>query len=458
MSTPQVSVLWPKTLAEIELKNILPSKVIETWIKPLTPLNIEGLSFTLGAPNEFFKNFVQDRYLAELSQAVYAVCQEELSLNIVSLKEQEDGDYRPEEAITAPGDKKNKKDAAPFDQDELFSTLNSKYSFESFVTGNSNRFAYSAALAVADSPAKSYNPLFIYGGVGLGKTHLMQAIGNKIRRNNPACRILYISSEKFTNEMVNSIRDGNPESFRQKYRYIDCLLIDDIQFLAGKERTQEEFFYTFNALYESNKQIVISSDRLPKEINTLEDRLRSRFEWGLTADIQPPDLETRIAILRKKVSSENISMPDDVITFIAGIIENNIRELEGAFLRVIAFTSIQNVPITMESSLQALKGFKDVKKPVTVEKIQEVVATHFKIKKEELLARKRLRNIVYPRQIAMYLCRELTDCSLPKTGELFSGQHYSTVIHSIEKIKKEIESNPSLKQEIKEIIRKIKTT
>ena len=299
--------------------------------------------------------------------------------------------------------------------------------------GNSNRFAHAAALAVSEAPARAYNPLFIYGGVGLGKTHLMHAIGHHVINNTPSYRVMYLSSEKFTNEFINSIRDNKTEAFRNKYRTIDVLLIDDIQFLAGKERTQEEFFHTFNALHESNKQIIISSDRPPKEIPTLEDRLRSRFEWGLITDIQPPDLETRIAILRKKASSENISMDDDVILYIANNIVTNIRELEGAFIRVIAYSSLTkrkiDVPLAQET-LQSIIAAYEKPKIITIEKIQKVTAEHFALRVDELKAKKRTKNVALPRQIAMYLARELTDSSLPKIGEEFGGRDHTTVMHA----------------------------
>ena len=338
-------------------------------------------------------------------------------------------------------------------------SLNPKYVFETFVTGNSNRFAHAAALAVAEAPAKVYNPFFMYGGVGLGKTHLMHAIGHRILEKNPNLRVLYISSEKFTNELINSIRDGNPESFRQKYRNIDVLLVDDIQFLSKKEHTQEEFFHTFNTLHNANKQIIISSDRPPREIQTLEDRLRSRFEWGLITDIQAPDLETRIAILRKKALLENLTVPNDVMLFIASRIDNNIRELEGALIRVMAYASLTNQVVTNELVSEALKDvFPHGKtKEITLELIQEIVSSYFKIKMEDLLAKKRTRNLAFPRQIAMYLSRELTDTSLPRIGELFGGRDHTTVIHAHDKIARERNEDNKLNNTIKELIKRIES-
>ena len=319
-------------------------------------------------------------------------------------------------------------------------SLNPRYTFDTFVIGNSNRLAHAASVAVAESPAKAYNPLFIYGGVGLGKTHLMHAIGHYVLSQNKKTKVVYVSSETFTNELINSIRDDRNIEFRNKYRNIDILLIDDIQFIAGKERTQEEFFHTFNSLYEANKQIIISSDRPPKEIPTLEDRLRSRFEWGLIADIQPPDLETRIAILKKKAKLENLVVPDEVLIYIAKKILSNIRELEGALIRIVAYSSLTNREINEELAIEALKDIISNTKPkfITPDLIKEKVAEFFNIKIEDFTAKKRTKSIVYPRQIAMYLCRELTDLSLPKIGEEF-GRDHTTILHAYDKISSDLE-------------------
>ena len=337
--------------------------------------------------------------------------------------------------------------------------LNPKYIFSTFVIGNSNRLAHAASLAVSEAPAQVYNPFFIYGGVGLGKTHLMHAIGHRIKENNPNSKVVYISSEKFTNELINSIISGNPESFRQRYRNIDVLLVDDIQFLSKKEHTQEEFFHTFNTLHDANKQIIISSDRAPREIQTLEDRLRSRFEWGLITDIQPPDLETRIAVLRKKAMMESLNVPNEVIVYIASRIENNIRELEGALIRVIAYASLNNQPIDIDLATEALKDiFPDGRpKQITTDLIKDIVAAYFKLKLEDLSAKKRTRNVAFPRQIAMYLCRELTEISLPKIGELFGGRDHTTVIHAHDKIHRERNSDAKLNNTIKDLIKRIES-
>ena len=336
--------------------------------------------------------------------------------------------------------------------------LNPKYTFDTFVIGNSNRFAHAASLAVAEAPAQAYNPLFIYGGVGLGKTHLMHAIGHYILNQNPKSKVVYVSSEKFTNELINSIRDDRNDEFRNRYRNVDVLLIDDIQFIAGKERTQEEFFHTFNALHESNKQIILSSDRPPKEIPTLEDRLRSRFEWGLIADIQPPDLETRIAILKKKAKVENLNVENDVMLYIATKIQSNIRELEGALIRIVAYSSLTNKKVTVELAEEALKDIISSTQPkeITVDLIKEVVSKNFNIKMEDFSSKKRTRAIAYPRQVAMFLCRDLTDLSLPKIGDEFGGRDHTTVIHACDKISDDIESDPNFKRKMDNVIKEIK--
>jgi chromosomal replication initiator protein len=329
--------------------------------------------------------------------------------------------------------------------------------FDTFVIGAGNRFAHAASLAVAEAPAKAYNPLFLYGGVGLGKTHLMHAIGHYVLESNPNAKVVYISSEKFTNEFINAIRDNQTVDFRNKYRNVDVLLIDDIQFLAGKEQTQEEFFHTFNTLHEENKQIIISSDRPPKEIPTLEDRLRSRFEWGLITDIQPPDYETRIAILRKKAKAEALDIPNDVISYIANKIDTNIRELEGALIRVVAYSSLINRDLSAELAAEALKDIIPTNKPrqLTIADIQKTVGEHFDMRLEDFKAKKRTKAIAFPRQIAMYLARELTDFSLPKIGDEFGGRDHTTVIHAHEKIAKELQSDFSLRQTVETLKEKL---
>ena len=323
---------------------------------------------------------------------------------------------------------------ARFDWDSA-AQLNPRYTFDAFVIGSGNQFAHAACQAVAERPSKAYNPLFLYGGVGMGKTHLMQAIGHEVKRRQPQASICYVSSEKFTNEMINSLRYDKMTSFRDKFRNVDVLLIDDIQFLAQKERTQEEFFHTFNALHESMKQIVIASDRPPKELAEVEDRLRSRFEWGLIADIQPPDLETKVAILQKKSEQEKVTLPTDVALFIASNIRSNVRELEGALIRLVAHSSLIGAEITLSYTQQVLKHFIDSQaRKVTIESIQKAVAEQFGLRLVEIKAKNNSRSIVYPRQIAMYLAKHLTEASLPEIGRQFGGKHHTTVLHSVEKI------------------------
>ncbi|WP_110954559.1 chromosomal replication initiator protein DnaA [Anaerosinus massiliensis] len=481
MDTTQLQATWEQILSKLELS--LSKLTCDTWLKPVIPISLTDTTIELGTPKKFMKEWIESRYIPFIVDAGYEVTNKHLTVVITNLDLDNDINTSvPEAPIpqTRPVNTSNTqsiqtslideetpqinqksmdfKTQAPLILEDSLS-LNPKYVFETFVTGNSNRFAHAAALAVAESPAQVYNPFFMYGGVGLGKTHLMHAIGHRILKNHPNLRVLYISSEKFTNELINSIRDGNPESFRQKYRNIDVLLVDDIQFLSKKEHTQEEFFHTFNTLHEANKQIIISSDRPPREIQTLEDRLRSRFEWGLITDIQAPDLETRIAILRKKALLENLNVPNDVMVYIASRIDNNIRELEGALIRVMAYASLTNQVVNNELATEALKDvFPTSKtKQITLELIQEIVSSYFKIKVEELLVKKRTRNLAFPRQIAMYLCRELTDTSLPRIGEMFGGRDHTTVIHAHDKISRERNEDMKLNNTIKELIKRIES-
>jgi len=436
--------IWGSALKLI--KNELTEVSFNTWLKTIEPLTLNDNCIVLGAPNEFTKGILEARYLTLIKNAIKQVTG--IDFDIKFLIPGEDISNNIGQTITND----------PAESNSARAQLNPKYVFDTFVIGNSNRFAHAASLAVAEAPAKAYNPLFIYGGVGLGKTHLMHAIGHYILNQNPRANVIYVSSEKFTNELINSIRDDKNAEFRNKYRNVDVLLVDDIQFIAGKERTEEEFFHTFNELHASNKQIIISSDRPPKEIATLEDRLRSRFEWGLTADIQPPDLETRIAILRKKAKVENIDIPNDVTQYIAQKIQSNIRELEGALIRVVAYSSLTNRDITLELAIEALKDIISNTKPreITAKLIKEITAKYLNVKVEDFNSKRRTRSIAYPRQIAMYLCRELTDLSLPKIGEEFGGRDHTTVIHAYEKISQDIEKDMELKQKINKMIEEIK--
>jgi chromosomal replication initiator protein len=455
MFNQEINDIWQKVLNRLEKE--MPALVFKTLIKPLIPSEEAGNVFTLVAPYDFIKDQVENNYNEKLGEAISAVCGESVTLRILNMGGSESTEHEPNPNFSNNIINEAKKEDAPTDRD-LTKTLNGKYNFDTFVIGNSNRFAHAAALAVAESPAKIYNPLFIYGGVGLGKTHLMHAIGHKIRESMANSRVIYTSSEKFTNEFINSISNKtSAEVFRKKYRNIDCLLIDDIQFLAKKEQTKEEFFHTFNTLFDSNKQIVIASDRPPKEIMTLEARLVSRFESGLVADIHPPDQETRIAILRKKAQATGLSIDNQVLSFIASKIKNNIRELEGAFLKVIAFSNINHTPITIESTVLSLKNIigDKISQPITVDLILDKISAHYKIKKEDIFAQKRSRNTVFPRHVSMYLLRDLTDYSFAKIGEIFGGRNYSTIIHAVQKVTRDMEKDKQFEREIKAIVQKI---
>jgi chromosomal replication initiator protein len=438
--------LWDKALTII--KNGLTEVSFNTWIKSITPISIEKNILKLSVPNDLTRGVLSNKYTEQITRALKILTSKNYTIEFLISEEQQ----------KMPLDKdKNPSTKSLKQNNNLSAMLNPKYTFNSFVVGNSNRFAHAASLAVAESPAKAYNPLFIYGGVGLGKTHLMHAIGHYILKSNPSSKVVYVSSEKFTNELVNSIKDDKNVEFRNKYRNVDVLLIDDIQFIAGKERTQEEFFHTFNSLYEANKQIILSSDRPPKEISTLEDRLISRFEWGLIADIQPPDFETRIAILKKKADVEKLNIPNDVMVYIATKIKSNIRELEGALIRIVAFSSLTNKEISIDLAVEALKDIISSKqsKQITIGLIQEVVANYYNLKIDDFKSARRTRNVAFPRQIAMYLSRKLTDMSLPKIGEEFGGRDHTTVIHAYEKISGNLKVDESLQNAVKELTKRI---
>ena len=433
--------LWDKTLQLI--KGDLTSVSFNTFFKNIVPLKIHLNDLILLAPSDFNKDILENRYLHLIEDAISQLSLKKYNIKFV-LSEKEVADLNS--------------DSTDLNYRVLYPNLNPKYTFDTFVIGNSNRFAHAACVAVAESPAKAYNPLFLYGGVGLGKTHLMHAIGHHIVSQKKDSKVVYVSSEKFTNELINSIKDDKNEEFRNKYRNVDVLLIDDIQFIAGKERTQEEFFHTFNTLHEANKQIIISSDRPPKDIPTLEDRLRSRFEMGLITDIQAPDFETRIAILRKKAQLERIDVPNEVMSYIAKNIKSNIRELEGALTRVVAYSSLSNRVISFDLATEALKDIITTSKneEINVLRIKEKVSSVFNLKMEDFNSEKRTRSIAYPRQIAMYLTRELTDLSLPKIGEEFGGRDHTTVIHAHDKVSKDIEESEEIKTKIDKIISDLK--
>ena len=449
-----------------ELKNFLSEKVIENWFSPIVvkEINFQNNTLILSVPNKLRKDFIEQRYIMDLTDA----CKNVLKTDQVNLEFEinETPEELPKEEVSlfnnlnepSNGETYVKSEApgqiAPGDA----SSLNPKYVFETFVTSSFNRLAHAAALNVAKNPGQGNNPLFMYGGVGLGKTHLMHAIGHEVLKNDPDKRVLYITSEKFTNELINSIRDNTPEAFRQKYRNIDLLMVDDIQFLSKKIQTQEEFFHTFNALYQANKQIVLSSDRPPKELKDLEERLSSRFAGGMVTDIQPPDLETRIAILQKKAYMEKIDVDNEALAYIANRIDSNIRELEGGLTRVVAYADLIGENITTDLVADALKDVypESHSKEITMDVIQEVVASYYNLKVDDLNSSKRTKALAFPRQIAMYLCRELTDTSLPQIGEFFGGRDHTTVLHAHNKISEEKAENIKLDNTLQELVNKIK--
>ncbi|HVO79485.1 MAG TPA: chromosomal replication initiator protein DnaA [Terriglobales bacterium] len=434
MSVPSPSLTpnpWNRILDALEKK--VNRHSYDTWLKPTRYSHASGGVLFIRVPTKEFQH-VGDKYADLIQEAIDNLGLEYQDVKFVTPEDdpaatpvRHDGGLTVHTGGGAPQQSR-------FDWDGA-AQLNPRYTFDAFVIGSGNQFAHAACQAVAERPSKAYNPLFLYGGVGMGKTHLMQAIGHEIKRRQPQAAICYVSSEKFTNEMINSLRYDKMTSFRDKFRGVDVLLVDDIQFLAQKERTQEEFFHTFNALHESMKQIVIASDRPPKELAEIEDRLRSRFEWGLIADIQPPDLETKVAILQKKAEQEKVTLPTDVALYIASNIRSNVRELEGALIRLVAHSSLIGAEITLPYTQQVLKNFIDSQaRKVTIESIQKAVAEQFGLRLVEIKAKNNSRAIVYPRQIAMYLAKHLTEASLPEIGRQFGGKHHTTVLHSVEKI------------------------
>lgn len=436
---------WDKTLNM--LRQDLSTTVFEAWFEKLKPLSVdEKLNILyVETDNEFIYTAINSRYLDLLKKTVAYTFENEYNV-VVNIKKP---DSKPETKVL---------DKSPIENDLIEEYyLNPRFSFESFVVGKNNEFAYSAALAVAEAPAEQYNPLFLYGGSGLGKTHLMHAIGHYILKNFNNKKILYVSSEMFTNELINSIRDKEIGSFKKKYRGVDVLLIDDIQFIEGKERTQEEFFHTFNALYDMNKQIIISSDRSPKKLTSLDDRLTGRFLWSVSADIQPPDYETRVAILMNKAAVENIEMTDDVIDVISLIAEKitiNVRELEGAFTRIVSFSTLLKKPITTTLAKDILKDMLSSSElKITIDSIKKAVSKYYGISVKDMDSAKRNRNFAFPRQIAMYLSKELTDNSLPKIGDSFGGKDHTTVLHACKKISAELETDSALQDIIEELKR-----
>jgi chromosomal replication initiator protein len=446
----QPEELWKKVVDNLQQDMVAES--FNLWIQPLKPLAVQNGKFVLQVPNKYFSDWLKTHQKERIEKILSEEVKETVELDFQEvqdltsiLKKVEDIDepasVRPARVLT----------------DEQF---NPKYVFDRFVVGASNRFAHASCEAVSKDPGRQFNPLFIYGGVGLGKTHLLHAIGNYIRKNNPALRVMYVTSEKFINEFIDSLRFEKPASFRNKYRSLDCLLIDDIQFLVGRQSSQEEFFYTFNTLYDSRKQVVITSDRAPKDLPTLEPRLISRFEWGVIADIQPPDLETRIAILRKKAEEEQIYIPDDVILYIATQIKSNIRELEGSLLRITAFSAFTGTPLTVDSVQKILKDVvrpPEDAMPITIERIQAVVSKHFNLDLKDMKSKRRTDAVAFPRQIAMYLARTLTDeFSTNEIGNAFGGKDHTTVMHACNKIKSRMSTDPYFVAKINQISKEIR--
>lgn len=425
--------LWKDVLSSISKR--VNQQSFDTWFRPIQFHSREANTINLRVPNEYFRNALIERFSQVIREALAEVSLPDSNISFLI----DDGTLKKGSAAAPLAPPESQDSADPS------ASLNSKYTFASFVIGSSNQFAHAASRAVAEQPAKAYNPLFIYGGVGLGKTHLMHAIGHYILGRNKRTRLAYLSSEKFTNDLINAIRYDRTLRFREVYRNIDVLLMDDIQFLAGKERTQEEFFHTFNTLYDAQKQIVITSDCPPKEIPTLEERLHSRFEWGLIADIQPPDLETKIAILKKKAAAENLALPDNVAFFIAHNIKSNIRELEGSLIRLMAYASLTDAEIDLSLAQQVLPNIVNgEKRLLSAELILKAVADHFQMKPSLLKSKNNSRAVAEPRQIAMYLCKQLTGFSLPSIGKAFGGKHHTTVLHSIRKVAAQRKKNAEL--------------
>ncbi|MGE0643358.1 MAG: chromosomal replication initiator protein DnaA [Nitrospira sp.] len=435
-----VDRVWEEALQYIHGR--VPKQVYDTWFMPVHLDKIENTTAYIGVPNKFFGEWLDTHYASLLAEAVSTARGGGQMTVVFTVREKatlEQSEVPTPSQIQRTGNQPKSRRGIQ---------LNPKYTFKNFVVGAGNQFAHAACMAVAEQPGQTYNPLFIYGGVGLGKTHLLNAIGNHVGEQSDM-RIAYLTTEQFTNEVINSIRYDKMTDLRKRYRHIDMLMIDDIQFLVGKERTQEEFFHTFNSLYEGHKQIVLSSDRFPKDMPDIEERLRSRFEWGLIADLQPPDVETRIAILRKKSEDEGVKLPEDVIQFLSVTMKSNVRELEGSLVRLGAYASLTGQVITLELAKNLLRDLiGDKKKVVAMDDIQEAVCTQFHVKLAELKSRRRSKTLVHPRQIAMYLCRELTDASYPEIGRQFGGKDHTTIIHACRQVTKAKETDTALQTTI----------
>jgi chromosomal replication initiator protein len=446
--------IWSQVQEELRFQ--LAKRTYDMWLKNTSVVSADGNTFRIGVPSKLAKDWLEDRFSGLIQETLQAVTGSEVDIHFVISPSghrpplvNADGDF----ALNSDSGHENGVEAPPDAPVITPSELNVRFKFSSFVVGHNSQFAHAAAKAVAEAPGDSYNPLFLYGGVGLGKTHLMHAIGHEVHYRFPRKRVVYLTSEQFTNEVISSIATARMGEFRHKYRTVDVLLIDDVQFLAGKDRTKEEFFHTFNALHEINKQIVISSDRPPKEIPTLEDRLRSRFEWGLIADIQSPDFETRLAILHSKLGNNESLVPEDVLNFIAHKVQRNIRELEGALTRVQAFAAVHQRPVDAEEAARLLADIipAGTRQPIKVERIQALVADYYNVTLDDMKGKRRDKHIVFPRQVAMFLVREETPSSLPAIGKAFGGRDHTTALHSIEKIANELKEDERLRYEVQAI-------
>ena len=443
---------WDEILQTVKTEHDITDISFETWIKPLEVYGVEGNTLYILVPSvQMTLNYISKKYYLPLKVAITEITGIEYEIKFIL----------PDQAATLKSTFNNNKEKKKFSTEAAEkSNLNPNYTFETFVVGSNNRFAHSAALAVAESPGEAYNPLYIYGGPGLGKTHLMHSIGHFILKNNPDTKVLYVTSEDFTNEVIESIRSGNASAMnklREKYRTIDVLMVDDVQFIIGKESTQEEFFHTFNSLHSAGKQVILTSDKPPKDMETLEERIRSRFEWGLMADIGIPDYETRMAILRKKIEADDMNLRDDILNYIANNIKSNVRELEGALNKLLAYSNLEKTDITMEIAMKELQNIITPDKPreITPQLIIEVVSEHFQISLDQMISKNRSNNIAKPRQIAMFLCKTMTETPLDSIGALLGGRDHSTIIHGINKIAEEYETNSQTKSLIETIKKKI---
>ena len=439
-----MDALWQRALPE--LKEELGKQNFETWVKPIRFNEQKGNEVRLDVPSKFFRDWLMDHFVESLERVLTSLACHEVKVHLTVDEQLQTRN------LSARIERRIDRDQPQRANNNLIP----KYTFDNFVVGASNQFAHAASMAVANQPGEHYNPLFIYGGVGLGKTHLVNAIGHRASSRRPILKVVYLSSESFMNELIGSLRRDKMDEFKTKFRNVDLLILDDVQFIAGKERTQEEFFHTFNSLYESHKQIVITSDKFPKEIPGLEDRLRNRFEWGLIADIQPPDMETRVAILQKKAETEAVQLPHEVAIFLAANIDSNVRELEGSLTRLGAFASLTKSAITVGLTKEVLRNtLKGAQREITIEGIQKTICDYYNIKIGDLKAKRRTKNVAFPRQVAMYLCRKYTETSFPSIGDKFGGRDHSTVIHASKTIEKKIKEDPYMQTTIEKLERNL---